>query len=781
MGKGLRVVFASDDRPGYVGGVNAWLKRLFEGLAERGIECCAYFVAEPGPAATAAELEARGVRCRVIRDPDTESRVRRIVGFLGKDRPDVFVANHVVSALFAARWAREAGIPTVAAFHTDEDVYEALMDLCLGARPEYAVHAAVCVSRHIEREATRRARPSVRIERIPYGVDVPSTVGPPPDGPMRIVYSGRFVEMQKRIWRTLNALCEAVTEVPGTEAVVYGTGPEAARMSDRLAAYGSGFPVRLGGRVDSERMQEVLSQAHVIALLSDYEGLPVALLEAMACGVVPVCRPMRSGIDELVEHGVTGLLVEDSFDSFVGAVRRLKLDPALRARLSEGARARAAEFGRKRNEEAWENLLRSLAGEKSASARKPQICRAPELPPRDFRIYKDVRRSGSRYLPRMRTRLRVCMAYPNGSGTIESFVLAHLQGLPADVVGVWGRGFPLNVGSGRVSLLGTTLWLRAARWTAHRIKGAPTLWPYSEVFARFLKRERVDVVFADFGTTAAYLVEACSRAGIPLVSHFHGYDVYQRSTVEAHLSMYKKLFEHASTLVVPSDHMRGRLISLGAPTDRIRKIHCGVDRRVFGGMKPGEAGPHFLAIGRFVEKKGPILTLSAFRRVKEAVPDATLTMAGNGALLAQCIRLARSWGISESVRFPENVMHHAVPRLLGSARAFVQHSLTAADGDSEAVPVSVLEALSSGVPAVVTRHGGLEEAVQDGENGFLVDEEDVEGMASTMIQLARDPELAARLGSRAAAGFPARFEADACIRELHSVLEEAAAAGRGAR
>jgi hypothetical protein len=96
--------------------------------------------------------------------------------------------------------------------------------------------------------------------------------------------------------------------------------------------------------VDNAKIQATLAEAHVLVLLSDYEGLPVALAEAMACGVVPVCLNIRSGISELVEHNVTGLLVSDREDDFVSAIRQIATEAGCWERLSHAARAKVSAF-----------------------------------------------------------------------------------------------------------------------------------------------------------------------------------------------------------------------------------------------------------------------------------------------------------------------------------------------------------------------------------------------------------------------------------------------------
>jgi colanic acid/amylovoran biosynthesis glycosyltransferase len=76
-------------------------------------------------------------------------------------------------------------------------------------------------------------------------------------------------------------------------------------------------------------------------------------------------------------------------------------------------------------------------------------------------------------------------------------------------------------------------------------------------------------------------------------------------------------------------------------------------------------------------------------------------------------------------------------------------SVTAADGDSEGLPVVIFEAAASGLPVVGFDHAGIPEAVIDGETGFIVPEGEVEPLAARLGELLADPDLAARMGGRA--------------------------------
>jgi glycosyltransferase involved in cell wall biosynthesis len=99
-------------------------------------------------------------------------------------------------------------------------------------------------------------------------------------------------------------------------------------------------------------------EANVLVLLSDYEGLPIAMLEAMACGLVPVCLRIRSGVGQLIEHGRTGFFVDDRGNDFVSTIRTIALDTELWLRVSRAAREKILlEYSDELNASRWVDLL----------------------------------------------------------------------------------------------------------------------------------------------------------------------------------------------------------------------------------------------------------------------------------------------------------------------------------------------------------------------------------------------------------------------------------------
>ena len=290
--------------------------------------------------------------------------------------------------------------------------------------------------------------------------------------------------------------------------------------------------------------------------------------------------------------------------------------------------------------------------------------------------------------------------------------------------------------------------------------------------ARHLIESRVDVVLAQYGLSGVEMLGPCASADVPLVVHFHGFDAYRGDILESFAAGYRELFRVAAALIVPSEHMAAHLGELGARRDRLRVIPYGIDPAVFAGADPATSEPTFVAVGRLVPKKDPLKTLRAFGLVHDRVPGARLVLIGDGPLRAACETLIRSAGLEDAVELRGELAHAEVARAMGEARAFVQHSVRAEDGDGEGTPVAVLEASSAGLPVIATRHHGIPEVVADGEGGCLVAEGDVEGMARAMIRLARDPQEAARLGRGARERVHATHRLTDSIASIDRVLTE---------
>jgi glycosyltransferase involved in cell wall biosynthesis len=211
-------------------------------------------------------------------------------------------------------------------------------------------NGVVAVSQTIAREVTALA-PDLgeRLHVIPYGVELPplpERQGRPPGTPLRLFYAGRLIRYQKRALDLpciLDAL--AARGVP-VELTVAGNGPDEQdflKGSERFIANGQ---MRYVGGVANEQVAALMSRSDVFVLPSAFEGLPVALLEAMAHGLVPVAAHCRSGVDEVIQPEANGFLVPvGDVDAFADRIAQLSANPEMLARMSQAAR-RTIEAGR---------------------------------------------------------------------------------------------------------------------------------------------------------------------------------------------------------------------------------------------------------------------------------------------------------------------------------------------------------------------------------------------------------------------------------------------------
>lgn len=370
---------------------------------------------------------------------------------------------------------------------------------------------------------------------------------------------------------------------------------------------------------------------------------------------------------------------------------------------------------------------------------------------------------------------RVAVIRNKEFGLTETFILAHEQHLPAagTIVHQHGNRPTLN----GQALQSRSFVARGLRRLSRSIRPNSSNRESTAGFVAGIRRIRADVVLAEYGFMGVAVMEACRILRVPLVVHFHGIDAHGDSIVCHNRDSYQELFASAVATVAVSKDMKRQLMSLGCPASKIVVSPYGVDCERFSNAQPGMAPPVLVAVGRMVEKKGLHLTLLAFAEVLRAEPDAQLRIVGDGRLFGVCQDIVQSLAIERSVKFLGAQNHEVVQQEMRNARGFVQHSIRAADGDSEGCPVAVLEASASGLPVVATRHAGIADVVVDEETGLLMDERDVQGMSRKMLEVIRNPQLAGELGARGAARVRMFFTMDQSIGRLRRVLNAAAEGG----
>jgi colanic acid/amylovoran biosynthesis glycosyltransferase len=278
----------------------------------------------------------------------------------------------------------------------------------------------------------------------------------------------------------------------------------------------------------------------------------------------------------------------------------------------------------------------------------------------------------------------------------------------------------------------------------------------------FLKAHQTKAVLAEYGPMGCLLARTCNEADVPLYVHFHGYDASILLRDWWQVRHYRAMFHSAAGVIVPCRFLANKLTAIGCPENKVHVSAYGIDPVQF---RPTDRLPgRVVAVGRLVEKKAPDLTIKAFAQIRKVFPSARLEMVGDGPLADKCWALIRDLSLTDCIHMHGDRHHDFTAQMMQNASLFVQHSVTATNGDSEGLPVAILEAMASALPVVSTRHSGIPEAVENGVTGLLVAEHDVDHMAAAMAELLNDPNRAASMGkagrSRVLADFTREKERD---------------------
>lgn len=194
----------------------------------------------------------------------------------------------------------------------------------------------------------------------------------------------------------------------------------------------------------------------------------------------------------------------------------------------------------------------------------------------------------------------------------------------------------------------------------------------------------------------------------------------------------------AEARIVPSPFLQRVFAEHGLDAAIIANV---IDLRRFSSSaaRVPHSAPHLVVTRNLEPIYGVSVALDAFARVRKAIPEARLTIAGVGPERAALERLAADLGVAAAVTFAGAIANADMAALYASADLMLNASRV------DNMPISLLEALASGVPVVTTAAGGIPDLVVDGVTALLVPVDDAAALAGACLCVLRDPELAARL------------------------------------
>lgn len=257
---------------------------------------------------------------------------------------------------------------------------------------------------------------------------------------------------------------------------------------------------------------------------------------------------------------------------------------------------------------------------------------------------------------------------------------------------------------------------------------------------RLLKRHSPSVLHAHGYKADLYAWASSMGRRYALVSTCHNWPD-PRPLMRVYAGADRLALRSFDAIAAVSQSVAGKLLRSGVADHRVSVIRNGVEAQPE--VQPAslrEPGDEAVAgfVGRLVREKGVFDLLDSARVVLERFPRTRFVFVGDGPQRQECEQAARQAGIGERVTF---CGHRS-----DIASCYAAFDLLVLPSHNEGLPMSILEAMSAGVPVVATRVGSVPDAVVDGVTGLLVKPGDTVALTQSILRVLGDRDWAAAAG-----------------------------------
>lgn len=261
--------------------------------------------------------------------------------------------------------------------------------------------------------------------------------------------------------------------------------------------------------------------------------------------------------------------------------------------------------------------------------------------------------------------------------------------------------------------------------------------PAAAAVAAAVREHGLTHLHAHFAGWAARVADAAATAcGVTFSLTAHATDIYR---ADVDLAALAELFTRAAAVVTVTDG-NAELLTRTAPAAHVVRVYNGVDvATVPPGPPAAQRDGTVLAVGRLVPKKGFDDLVRACAALRRGGTEIQVTVLGDGPERAALTGLAADLGVPDLVRLPGAADAAAVAAAMRRASVLAVPCVITPDGDRDALPTVVIEAMAHGLPVVVTDVNGLPEMVQDGVSGRVVPQRDPAAFGAATAALLADP------------------------------------------
>lgn len=282
-----------------------------------------------------------------------------------------------------------------------------------------------------------------------------------------------------------------------------------------------------------------------------------------------------------------------------------------------------------------------------------------------------------------------------------------------------------------------------------------------------------DVVHAHGYKADVYVYFALRGRGTPFVSTCHNW-LNDGPLVAFYGMVDRWVLRNYAAVIAVSDEVKARLLKAGVQVGKTHLIRNGIDLRPFAAATPSLRGDRQKKrtvgwIGRLSHEKGADVFLRAAAEVLRRCPDTRFVLVGDGPDLAVLKALSNELKIGEDVAF--------IGRRDDMPCVYASLDMMVSSSRQEGLPMAILEGMASGLPLVATAVGDVPTVVLNGRTGIVVPSENVNELASGIVELLQSSEMRARYGSAARQLVEEEFSAHRMTKNYLRVYNEVFASG----
>jgi glycosyltransferase involved in cell wall biosynthesis len=357
----------------------------------------------------------------------------------------------------------------------------------------------------------------------------------------------------------------------------------------------------------------------------------------------------------------------------------------------------------------------------------------------------------------MKSKKKIFVIQPNYNATSEVW-LTRMNEMIKDYIIAIGSFSPSEQkwhGRPVVNLYGKIQPLVIRVLNKFGIKNFNNCFNYLREVKKYINSPDTKIVFVHFLTTAVHFIDDLMVSEKNIIIHCHGFDIFWETKnldgTNYHDTEYISKVQRLSTkalFIANSEFCKQQLMKINIPEKKIKLKYFGVELKPQFNRYTKKDSIKILYLGRLADFKSPDIVIKSFNRACDLGLSAELIIAGDGQLRVTCELLKRKSIYSDSIKILGSVDYSTAEKLYEEADIYTMHNTVGRLSNiEETFGVSIIEAMSFGLPVVTANSSVIKEIIVDNVTGIIVDQFNVEEHANAFLKLANNPALRMLLGN----------------------------------